>query len=113
MAHVSKRYKALATKVDRNKLYPLADALKLVKETAKAKFDESIDVAVNLGIDAKKSDQLVRGSSCCPRVPARPCAWLCSPKVPRLKKPRLRVQISLASKIWLKASRPARWISTW
>jgi large subunit ribosomal protein L1 len=67
MAHISKRYKALATKVDRNKLYPLADALSLVKETAKAKFDESIDVAVNLGIDAKKSDQLVRGSVVLPK----------------------------------------------
>src|SRR5512133_2816755 len=62
MAQVSKRYKALAAKVDRNKLYALDEALKLVKETAKAKFDESIDVAVNLGIDAKKSDQVVRGS---------------------------------------------------
>ena len=67
MAHISKRYKVLATKVDRNKLYPLADALSLVKETAKAKFDESIDVAVNLGIDAKKSDQLVRGSVVLPK----------------------------------------------
>ena len=67
MAHVSKRYKALAGKIDRNKLYPLADALNLVKETAKAKFDESIDVAVNLGIDAKKSDQLVSGSVVLPK----------------------------------------------
>jgi large subunit ribosomal protein L1 len=67
MTQVSKRYKALTTKVDRNRLYPLADALDLVKETAKAKFDESIDVAVNLGIDAKKSDQLVRGSVVLPK----------------------------------------------
>jgi large subunit ribosomal protein L1 len=67
MAHISKRYKALASKVDRNKLYPLDEALKLVKETAKAKFDESIDVAVNLGIDARKSDQLVRGSVVLPK----------------------------------------------
>jgi large subunit ribosomal protein L1 len=67
MANVSKRYKALASKVDRNKLYPLNDALNLVKETAKAKFDESIDVAVNLGIDARKSDQLVRGSVVLPK----------------------------------------------
>ncbi len=67
MAKISKRYKALAAKVDRNKQYPLADALNLVKETAKAKFDESIDVAVNLGIDAKKSDQLVRGSVVLPK----------------------------------------------
>ena len=67
MAHISKRYKALASKVDRDKLYPLVDALNLVKETAKAKFDESIDVAVNLGIDARKSDQLVRGSVVLPK----------------------------------------------
>lgn len=62
MAAISKRYKALQTKVDRAKLYPLADAMKIVKENATAKFNESIDVAINLGIDAKKSDQTVRGS---------------------------------------------------
>ena len=59
---LSKRAKGLHSKVDRAKFYPVEDALKLVKETAVAKFDESIDVAVNLGIDAKKSDQTVRGS---------------------------------------------------
>jgi large subunit ribosomal protein L1 len=62
MATISKRRKAFASKVDRAKAYPALDAMKLVKETATAKFDESIDVAVNLGIDAKKSDQTVRGS---------------------------------------------------
>jgi large subunit ribosomal protein L1 len=62
MATISKRRKAFANKVDRAKAYPALDAMKLVKETATAKFDESIDVAVNLGIDAKKSDQTVRGS---------------------------------------------------
>ena len=59
---ISKRRKAFANKVDRAKAYPALDAMKLVKETATAKFDESVDVAVNLGIDAKKSDQTVRGS---------------------------------------------------
>ena len=59
---ISKRRKSFANKVDRNKAYAALDAMKLVKETATAKFDESVDVAVNLGIDAKKSDQSVRGS---------------------------------------------------
>lgn len=67
MAHISKRTKAITAKVDRNKAYSLVDALALVKQTATAKFDESIDVAVNLGIDARKSDQLVRGSVVLPR----------------------------------------------
>jgi large subunit ribosomal protein L1 len=62
MAQITKRQKALAGKIDRNKNYPLTDALALVKDTAKAKFNESVDVAVNLGVDAKKSDQVVRGS---------------------------------------------------
>ena len=59
---LTKRMKTVRAKVDHNKAYPIDDALKLVKETAVAKFDESVDVAVNLGIDAKKSDQTVRGS---------------------------------------------------
>jgi large subunit ribosomal protein L1 len=59
---LSKRVRAVRTKVDRSKTYSLDDALQLVKDTATAKFDESVDVAVNLGIDAKKSDQTVRGS---------------------------------------------------
>ncbi len=62
MAKISKRVAALQGKVDRNKLYPVAEALNLVKETATAKFDESVDAVVNLGIDARKSDQLVRGA---------------------------------------------------
>lgn len=62
MAKVSKRAAAIAAKIDRSKLYPVTDALSLIKETATAKFDESIDIAVQLGIDPKKSDQLVRGS---------------------------------------------------
>jgi len=62
MASVSKRRKTMTNKVDRAKAYAALEAMKLVKETATAKFDESVDVAVNLGIDTKKSDQTVRGS---------------------------------------------------
>ncbi len=62
MAKHSKRVRELRAKVDRNKNYPLVEALALVKENATAKFNESVDVAVNLGVDAKKSDQVVRGS---------------------------------------------------
>ena len=62
MAHYSKRVQSLREKVDKNVAYSLEEAVDLVKNCAVAKFDESIDVAINLGIDAKKSDQLVRGS---------------------------------------------------
>ncbi len=62
MAKLSKRTQAIRAKIDPQKNYPLADALKLIKECANAKFDESIDIAVQLGVDAKKSDQVVRGS---------------------------------------------------
>src|SRR5215469_8315982 len=62
MSNITKKQKALVGKVDSTKLYALADALVIIKEAATAKFDESIDVAVQLGIDAKKSDQVVRGA---------------------------------------------------
>lgn len=67
MAKVSKRLAALKASVDRNKLYSADEALVLVKGAATAKFDESIDVAVNLGVDPRKSDQVVRGSVVLPR----------------------------------------------
>jgi large subunit ribosomal protein L1 len=67
MARQSKRFRAIHAKADRTKLVPVNDAFQLVKETATAKFDESVDVAINLGIDPKKSDQNVRGSVVLPR----------------------------------------------
>jgi len=66
MAKLSKRMKTAQSAVQLGKLYGLEDALKIVKDNAKAKFAESVDVAVRLGIDAKKSDQGVRGSSLLP-----------------------------------------------
>ena len=62
MAKLSKRAKVIKSKVDRTKAYPFDNAIALVKECATAKFNESIDVSVQLGVDAKKSDQVVRGS---------------------------------------------------
>ena len=66
MGAVAKRTKSWREKLPPGKSYPLDDALKLVKELATAKFDESVDVAVNLGVDATKSDQQVRGSTVMP-----------------------------------------------
>ncbi len=62
MAKLTKRQKAFADKVETTKLYAIEEALNLIKQAAVAKFDESIDVAVQLGVDAKKSDQVVRGA---------------------------------------------------
>src|ERR1044072_179446 len=66
MRKPTKTRKAALEKVVRGKAYPPEEALKLVKECAKAKFPESVDVAINLGIDPKKSDQVVRGSTVLP-----------------------------------------------
>ena len=62
MAKLNKRMKAISAKVEAQKVYAAADALALIKETAVAKFDESVDVAVQLGIDPRQSDQAVRGA---------------------------------------------------
>jgi large subunit ribosomal protein L1 len=67
MAKLTKRFKSLEGKFQPGKYYPLDEALATVKLTASAKFDESVDVALNLGVDAKKSDQNVRGSAIMPR----------------------------------------------
>ena len=63
----SKRYSAMRTRIDREKTYTVQEALKFVKEGATAKFNESVDVSINLGIDASKSDQTVRGSIVLPQ----------------------------------------------
>jgi len=62
MGHRGKKYLEVRNKVDRNKRYPLEEGIKLVLETARAKFDESVDLAIRLGVDPKKADQMVRGT---------------------------------------------------
>ena len=61
MAHIGKRIAKAREGIERTKLYPLTDAIKLVRERAKAKFDESVEIAMNLGVDPKHADQMVRG----------------------------------------------------
>jgi large subunit ribosomal protein L1 len=66
MAKLSKRAKAIAEKVERGKQYPIDDALSLLRELSTVKFKESVDVSVNLGVDPRKSDQVVRGATVLP-----------------------------------------------
>ncbi len=67
MAKMNKRMQAVTEKVDADKFYALDEAFALAKDTASAKFDESVDVAINLGVDARKSDQAVRGATVLPK----------------------------------------------
>ena len=71
MAGTGKRYQSLAVKRDDRAFYKLDEALELIKQTGSAKFDETVDVAINLGVNAKKSDQNVRGATVLPRGTGR------------------------------------------
>ena len=80
MAKLSKRTQALRGKVDRAKAYPVSEALTMAKAGATAKFDETVEIHVRLGIDVKKTDQHVRGATLLPHGTgknlARPgCRW--------------------------------------
>ncbi|HYW93354.1 MAG TPA: 50S ribosomal protein L1 [Gammaproteobacteria bacterium] len=66
MAKAGKRIRAVRERIEIGKLYPVDEALSLIRETASARFAESVDVAVNLGVDPRKSDQVVRGSTVLP-----------------------------------------------
>lgn len=66
MAKLTKRIKAINEKIDKEKVYSLEEALGLLKEVSKVKFNESVDISVNLGVDPKKSDQVVRGATVLP-----------------------------------------------
>lgn len=71
MAKLSKRIKAIQEKVTPGKSYPLMDAIKLLKEVSKVKFDETVEICINLGIDTRKSEQTVRGATVLPHGTGR------------------------------------------
>ena len=114
MAAIAKRTKTWKDKLPPGKTYPIDEALKLVKELATAKFNESVDVAVNLGVDATKSDQQVRGSTVMPHGTGKTVrvAVFTQGKNADAAQAR-RAPTSSASRISRKRSRPARSISTW
>ena len=79
MSGIGKSYRKVLDKVDRNQRYQLEDSLKLVKETARAKFDETVDIAIRLGVDPRQADQNVRGTVVLPHGTGLPPANISSP----------------------------------
>ena len=95
MAKLSKRVRAFREKVDANQSYPLDEAVALIKEFGTAKFNETVEVAVNLGVDARKSDQGVRGATTLPHGRVQTSALRSLPRV-RAPKRRRRWVLSLS-----------------
>ena len=85
--------------VDRIKLYPVGDAVAMVKERASAKFDETVEIAMNLGVDPKHADQMVRGVVTCPTAPAARSRSRCSPAARRPTRPRRQAPTSSVPRI--------------
>ncbi len=109
MAKLTKRMRVIREKVDVTKEYEINEAVALLQELATAKFVESVDVAVNLGIDARKSDQNVRGATVLPHgTGTAKSALQCSLKVQTLKQLKKLAQTSLVWKILLSKLRKAK-----
>jgi len=85
MAKLTKRQKAIAEKIEAGKSYNFVDAAALLTELSTVKFSESIDVAVNLGVDPRKSDQVVRSATVLPHGTGKTYALQCSPRALLLK----------------------------
>ena len=98
MAKITKRMKAIAEKVQPGKLYAADDAFSILKSIPAAKFRESVDVAVNLGVDPRKSDQVVRGSTVLPNGTGQSVRVAVFTQVPM---PRLPRQQGLRSWVWM------------
>jgi len=87
MAKLSKRENAIRAKLTPGKLYPVEEAFAFLKDVSKVKFPESVEVAVNLGVDPRKSDQVVRGSTVLPNGTGKQVRWPCSRRA-RMPMPR-------------------------
>jgi hypothetical protein len=103
MAKAGKRIEKAREGIDRKKLYDLGEAVKLLKERASAKFDETIEVAIALGVDPRHADQMVRGVVSLPNGSGRTVRVATRPMLPRR-----RVRISSVRKISPRSSSPAR-----
>ena len=111
MAKVGKRIKSAREGIDRNKLYALDEALTLVKERATAKFDESVEIAINLGVDPRHADQMVRGVCVLPNGTGKTVRVAVFARGDKPMRPRLPVPTSSAPRSWSTRSRAARSIS--
>ncbi len=112
MAQIGKRLKAAQEAVDRAKPYPLPEAIKLLKQNAKAKFDETIEMSMNLGIDPRHADQMVRGLLSLPNGTGKSVRVACSPADPRPRRLRPRAPTWSAPRTWPRRCRAATSIST-
>jgi len=100
MAKLSKRNRAIREKVEAGKLYPVEEAVALLAELSAVKFKESVDVAVNLGVDPRKSDQNVRGASVLPHGTGKTVRVACLLKALKPKKRKKRAQTLSVSMTW-------------
>ncbi|MEZ5671765.1 MAG: hypothetical protein R3E08_05045 [Thiotrichaceae bacterium] len=112
MAKLSKRIKAIREQVQPGKLYPVLDAFTLLKSIPPLKFVESVDVAVNLGVDSRKSEQVVRGSTILPHRCSKTVRVAVFTQGANADAAKQRVQISWVLKTLRKKSKMAKWIST-
>ena len=108
---IGKRLKKAREGVDREKLYPLADAIKMVKERAKSKFDETIEIAINLGVDPRHADQMVRGVVTLPNGTGRTLRVGVFARGAKAEEAKAAVPTSSVPKTWSRRCRAARSIS--
>jgi Ribosomal protein L1 len=113
MAKLTKRQQMIAEKVDQEKVYPFEEAVNLLAEVSKVKFTESFEVAVNLGVDPRKSDQVVRGATVMPNGTGKDVRVCVFAQVRTQTRQQLPERILWALKSLRKRSKADDWILTW